>query len=138
PKASCVDLQWPIHHLEAGGDTGSGVPHDDAGTQYYARNRAETRLYKGLSLRLRLFVGIAIALAHGKLVFANKARALAGHVGCTNVGEAARRAHAARKIENMPGALDVNAACFVERMIEPHCCSGMNHSGRFSRKAPVG
>ena len=47
-------------------------------------------------------------------------------------------ARAARKIENMPGALDVNAACLVERMIEPHCGSGVNHSGCFSRKAPVG
>src|SRR5271155_918766 len=123
PKASCVDLQRPVHHLEAGGDAGSGVPHDDAGTQYHAGKRTETRLYKGLSLGLGLFVGVAIALAHGKLVFAHQIRALAGHVGCTDVGEASKLARAARKIE---------------QMIEPHCSSGVNHSGCFSRKAPVG
>src|ERR1700678_3857327 len=61
PKASCVDLQRPVHHLEAGSDAGSGVPHDDAGTQYHARNRAETRSYQGLCLCLRLFVVVAIA-----------------------------------------------------------------------------
>src|ERR1700691_2691174 len=118
PKAACVDLQRPVHHLEAGGDAGSGVPHDDAGTQYHAGKRTETRLYQGLSLGLGLFVGVAIALAHGQLVFAHQVRALAGHVGCTDVGEASKRACAYRKIENMPGTLDVNAACLLERMIQ--------------------
>ncbi len=38
----------------------------------------------------------------------------------------------------MPGALDVNAASFVERMIEPHGGCGVNHSGCFRQQALVG
>ena len=137
PKPSCIDFQRPVHHFEAGSDASFRVSHNDAGAKYHAGQRSKARLHQGLGLGLRLFVGVAITLADSKLVFADQARPFTGYVGCTDISETSKLARAARKIENMPGALDIDAACFVERMIEPHRGGRVNNPRRFSRKARV-
>src|ERR1035438_2912483 len=71
PKAPRVDLQRPIHHLEAGGDAGLRIADDDAGAQNDAGKGTEARSHKRLSLGFGLLVGVAIALTHTEFIFAD-------------------------------------------------------------------
>ena len=129
PQAAGIDLQRPIQHLEAGRDAGAGIAHDDAGPQDDAGDGTETRADQGLGFGFGLFVCIAVALTDDEFAFAHEARAIAGHVGRADVGQAPQARRSGGEIKDAAGALDVDAPGFVERVIETHRGSAVDHAG---------
>ena len=106
-----------------------GVADDDAGAEDYAGKRGEAGSDHGFSLGLGLLVGVAVGLADGQFLFADKALALAGHVGGADVGEAAEVGSGGGEVEDAAGAFDVDGAGFVERMVKADGGGGVDDAG---------
>ena len=100
--------------------------------------RTEARAHQGFGFSLGLLVGVAIALADGELVFADQVGALAGHIGGADVGEAAKVGRGGGKVEDAAGAFDVDAAGFVERVVEAHGGGGVDDAGGLGGEALEG
>ena len=137
PQTARVDFQRPVHHLEAGGDAGARIADDDAGAQNDAGQRTEARADQRFGFGLGLLVGVAVALADGEFVFAHQAGALAGDVGRADIGKAAQLARGGGEIEHAARAFDVDAARFVQRVVETHRGGGVDDAGCLGGEALV-
>src|ERR1019366_4278190 len=137
PQAARVDLERPVHHFEAGGGAGAGVAHNDAGPENDAGQRTQVGAHQRFRLGLGLLVGVAVALADGEFVFAHEVGALACDVGRADVGQAAELRRSSGEVQHAAGTFDVDAASFVQRVVEADGGGGGDKAGGLRGEALV-
>ena len=90
PKAARVNLQRPIHHLEAGSRARLRVAHDNARPENDARQRSQCGAHQRFRFGLCLLVGVAKTLADVELAFIHQVGAFARDIGRSDIRQAAQ------------------------------------------------